>query len=550
MDCRRIGFVCAVGAMIATEAGSAKAGNPIITSVYTADPAPHVWPGDDRLWLYTTHDEPDATSHATVDYHVFSSTDLVTWIDYGQVLHLKDVSWASENAWATDAVLWKGVYYFVFCAKHKANGVYRTGLATSDRPEGPFKDAGFIQGVEWGQDPAVFIDNGKPYLYWGSGAKAYVAELNDDLKGIIPGSIKTLSAQLTNVYEGPWVHKHNGKYYLSYPGLVNNEWPELMYYATSDNPLGPFAFQGEYMGKFPSMAGTNHGGFVEFKGEWYAFYHAAWVSNGNGYRRNVHIERAHHNPDGSIAPIMPTKEGVAAAGANPGPSRTIIQLEAENGAPAGGRLAGVRVDKSRAGYSGAAYVTGFGATGKSVSVLASVLKAGNWQLRLRYAADSAQTLRVRLNGADLGQKILAASASFVDAPAFVIALKQGNNTIELSGGTDRLDVDTFLLDATTSQADPIVSSPTAPTAGQVGADSGAAVGPLTEAGSGQPPASNPDPSGASSPASSESNPSGTETADNSSGCRACASGWSAGTPLSLLALGVAMVLRRRRTSRV
>ena len=49
---------------------------------------------------------------------------------------------------------------------------------------------------------------------------------------------------------GPWLHKYNGKYYLSYPGLVGGEWPEKMFYAVADKPLGPYTFKG----CAPSMA--------------------------------------------------------------------------------------------------------------------------------------------------------------------------------------------------------------------------------------------------------------------------------------------------------
>jgi hypothetical protein len=152
-----------------------QAGNPLIPTVYSADPSAHVWPGDDRLWLYCSHDQPGTNTNDTmVSYHVFSSSDLVDWTDYGVVLHLKDVHWAISHMWAPDCVLWKGTYYLVYCAKEKGTGLFRTGLATGRRPQGPFKDIGFIGGVESGQDPALFVDDdGTPYLFWGSGGTCH-----------------------------------------------------------------------------------------------------------------------------------------------------------------------------------------------------------------------------------------------------------------------------------------------------------------------------------------------------------------------------------------
>jgi hypothetical protein len=100
--------------------------NPLIPTVFSADPSAHVWPGDDRLWIYASHDQPGTNNHDTMDsYHVFSSTDLVNWTDYGPVLHLKDVKWAISHMWAIDAVLWKGLYYLVYCAVERESGLFK-----------------------------------------------------------------------------------------------------------------------------------------------------------------------------------------------------------------------------------------------------------------------------------------------------------------------------------------------------------------------------------------------------------------------------------------
>ena len=90
--------------------------NPVFTNNFTADPAPHVWPNSDRLWVYTSHDQPGSNNHFGMqDYHVYSTTDLVNWIDYGRILHVKDVAWAESHAWAIDAVFYRNTYYLVYC---------------------------------------------------------------------------------------------------------------------------------------------------------------------------------------------------------------------------------------------------------------------------------------------------------------------------------------------------------------------------------------------------------------------------------------------------
>ncbi|MFZ6029047.1 MAG: family 43 glycosylhydrolase [Chloroflexota bacterium] len=433
--------------------------NPLIPTVHAADPSAHVWPGDERLWIYASHDQPGTNTHDTmISYHVFSSSDLVNWIDYGVVLHLKDVPWAVSHMWAIDAVLWKGTYYLVYCAIERATGMFRTGLATSALPQGPFKDIGFIQGVEWGQDPALFVDDdGAPYLFWGAGGHCYGCRLADDLLSAVPGTSVDLTGQLTWVFEGPWVHKYGGKYYLSYPGLYENRWPEHMYYAMADHPLGPYTFTGEYIPVFPGQAGTNHGSIVEYKGRWYAFHHSMWIS-GISECRSIMCDALHYNPDGTIRPITPAKEGVAAAGAVPGPSKVTLLLGAENGEAACGKLHGTHVATERPGYTGRGYVTGFDKSNYGVSVVAQCGQDQLYRLFVRYAAPGGeQRNKVLVNHTLIDQPgvtevrydksiIFPQCSEWQEVDCGIVQLVRGDNTIRLYNGTGGIDVDCFRLE--------------------------------------------------------------------------------------------------------
>lgn len=434
--------------------------NPLIPTVFSADPSAHVWPGDDRVWIYASHDQPGTNSHHTmISYHVFSSSDMVNWTDYGVVLHLKDVKWAASHMWAIDAVLWKGTYYLVYCAIEKDTGIFRTGMATSRLPQGPFTDIGYIKGVDWGQDPALFVDDdGMPYLFWGSGGRCHACRLSEDLMSAVPGTHVELTSQLTWVFEGPWVHKHNGKYYLSYPGLHEGKWPEHMHYAIADHPLGPFRFGGEYIPVFPGQAGTNHGSIVQYKGRWYAFHHSMWISNISECR-NIMCDYLEYNPDGTIKPIVPTKEGVAA---DLGPARVTMLLEAENGTAACGELHGTYLATSRAGYSGNGYVSGLDKQGRGVTVMCQVGQASQWRLYVRYASPLGDrecqmlvnyTLLEDRNSPDPTRYNKAISFpqchGWCELEVGIVSLREGDNYIKLyvgpgasSGG---IDVDYFRL---------------------------------------------------------------------------------------------------------
>lgn len=360
--------------------------NPVIPTVFTADPAARVWPGDERLWLYTSHDEPGTNTHDTMSgYHVFSTTDLVNWTDHGVAMHLRDVPWARSHMWAIDAVYWRGKYYLVYCAYEKHSGKFRTGLGVSDLPQGPFADTGYIRGVEHGQDPALFVDDdGTPYLFWGYGGECFACRLAEDLRSAVPGTTVDLTPQLKWVFEGPWVHKHQGRYYLSYPGLIDGQWPQQMCYATAAHPLGPYTFQGIYIPRYEGQAGTNHGSIVQYKGRWLAFHHSRWIS-GNGVVRSSMCDFLEYEPDGRIRPITPAKEG-AFLGSGSAPCIVTLELDAAAAPLALGELRGTRVSRQVPGYTGHGYVEGFDAPWDGVVLCAQSGERRRYALFARYRA--------------------------------------------------------------------------------------------------------------------------------------------------------------------
>jgi hypothetical protein len=359
--------------------------NPLIWHVYAADPSAHVWPEDtNTLWLYTSHDVPGTNTHATMfNYRVFSTKDLVNWTDHGQVLSVDNVDWAISHAWAIDAVYRHGKYYLIYCMNERETSIFRTGVAVSDVPQGPFTDIGFIKGVDWGQDPALFVDDDNtPYLFWGCGGGTFAAELNDDLMSVKRETIRDLKDELFEVFEGPWVHTYQGKYYLSYPGLPNGKWPEVMYYATADAPLGPYTYKGIYIPEFKGQAGTNHGSIIQFKGRWIAFHHSSWVS-GRSETRSIMADWLTYRPDGTINTIIPDSAGLFKGKE----TKCVIHLEAENGFAAGGRMDGVEIGNSGTGFSGKGYVTGFDKKNDYVEVLVQVAKDTEASLKICLSSD-------------------------------------------------------------------------------------------------------------------------------------------------------------------
>jgi hypothetical protein len=305
---------------------AAVADNPIIQTRYTADPAPVVIDG--KVYLYTDHDEDNATWFVMNEWRLYTSSDMVNWTDEGSPLSLKDFSWAEKDAWAPQVVARNGKYYCYAPMTERGRGM-SVGVAVSDRPAGPFHDALGRPLVHTGVgdiDPTVFIDaDGQAYLYWGNPQLFYV-KLNKDMisydqtVGIVkvpltPESFgkRTGEGRRNTLYtEGPWFYRRGGHYYMvNAAGGI----PEFIAYSTSPSPTGPWTYRGVIMpNHLPQLAFTNHPGVIDYKGHSYFFYHNQALPGGGGFDRSICVEEFKYNPDGTFPTILPTRDGPAPVG--------------------------------------------------------------------------------------------------------------------------------------------------------------------------------------------------------------------------------------------
>src|ERR671921_121577 len=97
---------------------AARADNPIVQTIYTADPAPLVYNG--RVYLYTGHDEDNSTYFTMKEWRVYSSADMVNWTDHGSPMSLSTFSWASADAWAGHTIYRNGKFYWYVPVKNRA----------------------------------------------------------------------------------------------------------------------------------------------------------------------------------------------------------------------------------------------------------------------------------------------------------------------------------------------------------------------------------------------------------------------------------------------
>lgn len=314
----------------------------LVPEDYMADPSVHVFDG--KLYIYPSHDwesgvaENDNGDHFNMkDYHVFSTDDIEngTLTDHGKVLEVADIAWAGRQLWDCDVARKGDTYYMYFPLKDK-NDTFRMGVATSDKPYGPFKpEEDPIRG-SYSIDPAVFEEDGVYYMYfgglWGGQLQRYkdnkalesaylpegkevalparVVRLAEDMKQfaeeprpvvILDEEGKPLTADNPHrFFEASWMHKYNGKYYFSYSTGDTH----LLCYAVGDNPYGPFTFKGVIL--TPVVGWTTHHSIVEYKGKWYLFHHDSVPSGGLTWLRSLKVVELEYDEQGNILTIEGT----------------------------------------------------------------------------------------------------------------------------------------------------------------------------------------------------------------------------------------------------
>jgi hypothetical protein len=323
---------------------------PLVTSIYTADPSAHVFGG--KIYVYPSHDVPTdipdddlGNEYAMHDYRVLRMDRVGAPVTVGPVaLDVKDVPWASKQMWAPDAAYKNGTYFLYFPARDKVLdknglGTFRIGVATSKSPMGPFKaDPQPIAG-SFSMDPAVFTDSdGTPYMYfggiWGGQLQRWKngtfdpngsdTDLHQDNAPALSGKVVRMNPDMKSFAETPrdaqivdktgkpilggdherrffeasWMFKRGGKYYYTYSTGDTH----FLNYATGTNPYGPFTYQGHILK--PVQGWTTHHSIIEQGGKWWLFYADTQMSNKN-HLRNVKATELKFAPDGSIPTIDP-----------------------------------------------------------------------------------------------------------------------------------------------------------------------------------------------------------------------------------------------------
>jgi beta-xylosidase len=170
---------------------------------------------------------------------------MLSWVDEGLCLKKEDVM-GEGGFWAPEIIYRNGLFYMVYVADE------HLGVATATSPLGPFKQ----EQKKWlserqAIDGHFFIDDdGTIYLYYvrfDRGNVLYVTTMSDDMLSIDEQNEKFIfrasedwELKDESVVEGPFILKHNGKYYLTYSANHTRSPYYAIGYAVSDSPMGEF----------------------------------------------------------------------------------------------------------------------------------------------------------------------------------------------------------------------------------------------------------------------------------------------------------------------
>ncbi|MCM1110373.1 MAG: family 43 glycosylhydrolase [Clostridium sp.] len=273
-------------------------------------PDPTIVEGDDG-WFYVLATESNR------ELPIYRSKNLTDWEYVAAAFTPEERPDFVEGAgiWAPD-ITRVGDKYLLHFSMSKWGGEWTCGIgsAWSDSPEGPFHDARkmFISNeinVQNCIDPFFIEEDGKNYIFFGSFSGIYMLELTDDGLEVKPGSKPVQIAG--RAYEGTYIHKRDGKYYLfASVGTccegINSTYSTVV--GRADELTGPYVDrEGRPMlennhevviRKNSSFVGTGHNSEIvtDKAGHDWILYHAFQVSDPDS--RKLMLDRVYWTVDG------------------------------------------------------------------------------------------------------------------------------------------------------------------------------------------------------------------------------------------------------------
>ncbi len=321
--------------------------NPYLPSYeYVPDGEPHVF--GDRVYVYGSHDRFAGGNFCQNDYITYSApvTDLKDWRFEGYIWwkKLDPGNSGHDSFYAPDVCQGPDGRYYIYYAPAPGFTLksWYIRCAVSDSPAGPFAYLGEVKIDKWKKtyipfDPAVYVEDGHVYLYWGSAL--FYPVLGASKKTVLGGGVVELDKDMLTpigepkttmlskdkdpslgghgFFEASSMRKFGDKYYFIYSSLNGHE----LCYGIGENPMGPF----EYCGVLVSngdvglrgiqgpkdacdFTGNTHGSIEYINGKYYVFYHRH--TNRHDFARQDCAEEIFMDENGRFAQVERTSCGL------------------------------------------------------------------------------------------------------------------------------------------------------------------------------------------------------------------------------------------------
>ncbi len=271
-------------------------------------PDPSVVKIGDTYWASAT------TSNWMPAYPILKSKDLIQWETVSHVFDQKP-DWVDYYFWAPEISYENGKVYIYYSA-HKKDGNLCVGVASADRPEGPYRDHGPLICQPVGSIDAFPMrdEEGRLYMIWKEDANSvnqptpiWIQEMNEERTALV-GEKKELFRNdvpwEANLVEGVAIMPHGDYLYAFYAaaGCCGSACTYGVGIARAKKLLGPW----EKYEKNPVMTGSEdwkcpgHGTPVEKDGRYYLLHHA-YSARGTVYTgREGILSEFKFTPDGWI----------------------------------------------------------------------------------------------------------------------------------------------------------------------------------------------------------------------------------------------------------
>ncbi|ASB49867.1 family 43 glycosylhydrolase [Alkalitalea saponilacus] len=286
-------------------------GNPLFGGYFGADPAIVEYEG--KFYIYATKDPWGGD-----DLAVFVTEDFLSWEEASLNWPTKEACTSptslDANVWAPDVIQGKDGRFYMYISV--GSEIWAGG---SDHPLGPWENlkadntplipSDFIEGIHHIDANCFIDDDGKIYLYWGSGwdwvnGRCLVVRLDDDMKTFLE---EPQDVTPPNFFEGAFMIKRNGQYYLMYSdGMAINETYHIRY-SVGDTPYGPWR-EGKYSPILQStpdgaVVGPGHHSVFRVHNQDYILYHRIYPQEQEYVLRQLCLDSLNYDAKGNILPI-------------------------------------------------------------------------------------------------------------------------------------------------------------------------------------------------------------------------------------------------------